>query len=139
MSFTRVIVHAVWGTQNRQPFLNSDIRSRVIQHIQSNAESKNIYVHGISGHVDHLHCLFTLTADTSLAKTLQLIKGESSYWINKNQLTNPRFEWAEEYYACSVSESDLPSVCDYINRQEEHHAIKTFQEEYEELLKRIGK
>jgi putative transposase len=100
MSFTRVIVHAVWGTQNRQPFLTSEIRSTVIEHIEKNAEMKNLFVHRLNGHVDHLHCLFTLNTDTSLAKTLQLIKGESSFWINKNRLTKHRFEWAEEYYAC---------------------------------------
>jgi hypothetical protein len=32
----------------------------------------------------------------------QLIKGESSYWINKNSLVKGSFEWADEYYAVSV-------------------------------------
>ncbi len=40
---------------------------------------------------------------------------------------------------CSVSESDLPSVSDYIYRQEEHHAIKSFKEEYDGLVKKILK
>jgi putative transposase len=127
------------GTQNRRRFLTSDIRTKVIEHIRANAESKNIYVHCVNGHEDHLHLLFTLNTDTSLAKTLQLIKGESSYWINKNRLTVDRFEWAEEYYACSVSELDLPSVSDYIYRQQEHHAIKSFDEEYEAFIKKIMK
>jgi putative transposase len=139
MAFTRVIVHAVWGTQNRKPLLASEIRSKVFEHIRTNAESKSIYVHCVNGYEDHVHLLFTLHVDTSLAKTLQLIKGESSFWINKNGLIGDRFEWAEEYYACSVSESDLPSVGDYIYRQEEHHAIQSFEQEYEALVKKVLK
>lgn len=111
----------------------------MFEHIKANAQSKNIYVHCVNGYEDHVHLLFTMQADTSLAKTLQLMKGESSFWINKNKVTSQRFEWAQEYYACSVSESDLASVCNYIHRQEEHHAIRTFQEEYDELVKTIMK
>ncbi len=71
----------------------------VFEHIRSNAESKNIYVHCVNGYEDHVHILFTQHVETSLAKTLQLIKGESAYWINKNKLIGERFEWAQEYYA----------------------------------------
>jgi putative transposase len=137
MSFTNVIIHAVWGTQNRRPILTSEIRPKILHHIRSNMESKKIYVHSVNGHVDHLHCLFTLNVDTSLSKTLQLIKGESSFWINKNRLTDVHFAWAEEYYASSVSKSDLISVREYVDRQEEHHAIKSFAQEHEELLRTL--
>jgi REP element-mobilizing transposase RayT len=73
---------------------------------------------------DHIHVLFELNADLSIAKTLQLIKGESSYWINKQSLIKNKFEWADEYYAVSVSESLVPKVRNYINIQEEHHRKK---------------
>jgi len=45
---------------------------------------------------------------------MQLIKGESSFWINKNNLTKTNFEWADEYYAVSISESHINKVRDYI-------------------------
>jgi len=56
-----------------------------------------------------------------------MIKGESSNWINKNQLTKEKFEWQDEYFAVSVSESHLEFVREYIKNQEEHHQKKTFQ------------
>jgi len=65
---------------------------------------------------------------------MQLIKGESSYWINKNQLTPQKFEWQDEYFAVSVSESGLEKVRDYIKNQEEHHRRKSFIEEYKEYI-----
>jgi REP element-mobilizing transposase RayT len=79
--------------------------------------------------------LFGLNADMSISKVLQLIKGESAFWINSQKVTNTKFEWADEYYASSVSEANLPSVRAYINNQEEHHRTKTFHEECEIFLK----
>jgi REP element-mobilizing transposase RayT len=67
-----------------------------------------------------------------------LIKGESSFWINKNKLTIEKFEWQDEYFAVSVSESMLDKVRDYIKNQEEHHRKKTFQEEYDEFISKYG-
>nr|WP_244307364.1 transposase [Flavobacterium fluviatile] len=76
--------------------------------------------------------------DQTIQKTIQLLKGESSYWINKNQLTKERFEWQDEYFAVSVSESIVDKVRDYIKNQEEHHKRKTFQEEYDEFMIKFG-
>ena len=69
---------------------------------------------------------------------MQLIKGESSYWINKHELTSRKFEWQDEYFAVSVSESKLDLVRNYIKNQEEHHRKKTFQEEYQELIQHFN-
>lgn len=135
MSFVRVWIHAVWGTKDCQAFLAKEIRKAVIQHIRENARDKGIYIDRLNGSTDHLHCLFGLHADISISKTLQLIKGESSFWINKNSLIPTRFEWAAEYYAVSVSESDLDRVRAYIDRQEEHHRKRTFAEEVDEFLR----
>lgn len=82
-----------------------------------------------------MHCIVSLSAHQNLAKVIQLIKGESSFWINKNSLTKERFEWADEYYAKSVSASHLKSVRDYIKNQEIHHKKKTWEEKYNEFLK----
>jgi REP element-mobilizing transposase RayT len=115
------MIHAVWGTKNRAPFLNDKIRYAVIEHIKQNAKEKGIYIDRLNGYTDHLHCLFALNADMSIAKAMNLLKGESSCWINKQSLTSSKFEWADEYYAASVSDSALNRVRAYIDRQEEHH------------------
>lgn len=105
------------------------------QHIFENAKSKGIFVDFVNGHVDHCHCLVSLGVDQSLQKVINLIKGESSYWINKNGLTKRKFEWQDEYFAVSVSESMLDRVRNYIRNQEEHHRKKIFQEEYDEFMR----
>lgn len=65
---------------------------------------------------------------------MQLIKGESAYWINKQQLIPQKFFWQEEYYAVSVSESAVGKVRNYIKNQETHHKKKTFEQECTEFL-----
>ena len=136
MPYIKIMIHAVWGTKNREPFLTKEIRRKVIDHIKQNAKIKNIFIDRLNGYTEHMHCLMRLNADMSISKAMQLIKGESSYWINKEQLTKSKFEWADEYFAASVSESVLDKVRRYIDFQEEHHKKITFQQEYDEFIRK---
>lgn len=98
--------------------------------MRDNAKAKGIFIDFVNGYSDHCHCLVSLGVDQTIQKVMQLIKGESSYWINKNGLTKHKFEWQDEYYAVSVSESILNKVREYIKNQEEHHRKKTFLDEF---------
>jgi putative transposase len=139
MAHVKVYIHFVWSTKNRVPFLaTKDLREKVWKHIRENAKEKEIFIDFINGYVEHCHCLVSLGIDQTIQKTMQLIKGESAYWINKNKLTEPKFEWQDEYFAVSVSESMLDKVRDYIKNQEEHHTRKIFQEEYDEFIVKYG-
>ena len=133
MGYTKIWVHLVWATKKREPVLNKAIRTKIFSHIRENALAKNIHIDFINGHIDHVHILISLNADQTISNIIQLIKGESSYWINKNKLTLQKFEWQDDYFAVSVSESGINSVREYIKNQEEHHAKKTFQKEYDEI------
>lgn len=139
MAFIKVYIHLVWSTKNRIPYLNSiELRQKVWQHIRDNAKEKGIYIDFINGYSDHCHCLISLGVDQNIQKIIQLLKGESSFWINKNQLTKEKFEWQDEYFAVSVSESIVDKVRDYIKNQEIHHTKKTFQEEYDDFILKYG-
>ena len=138
MPYVRIWLHCVWGTKKHTPIISESIKPEIIKHILENAKSKGIYADFINGHKDHIHCTISLNKDQTLSKIIQLIKGESSYWINKNNLINGRFEWADEYFAVSVSESQINKVRDYIKNQEEHHKKMTWEEEYELFIKKYG-
>ena len=79
-----------------------------------------------------------LNADMSISKAMHLIKGESAFWINKQKIIRGKFEWADEYFAVSVSESVLDKVRAYINTQEEHHQKVSFAQEYEKFIKKYN-
>ncbi len=139
MPFIKVYIHFVWSTKNRETCLSTkEKRQLVWQHIRENAKEKDIYVDCINGYSDHCHCLISLGVDQTIQKTIQLIKGESSFWINKHKITEQKFEWQDEYFAVSVSESMVEQVRNYIKNQEEHHKRKTFAQEYDEFILRYG-
>jgi putative transposase len=138
MPYVKNWLHCVWGTKFRTPYLGGALKFELINHIRSNAKLKNIYIDFLNGSTEHLHCLLSLNHDYSISKVMQLIKGESSYWINKNSLTRIKFEWADEYYAVSVSESHTQNVREYIKNQEQHHKIITWQEEIDEFIEKYG-
>jgi putative transposase len=135
MPFVKVYIHFVWSTKNRIPFLETKaMRQKVWNHIKENAIKKRIHIDYINGYSDHCHCLVSLGTDQTIEKIMQLIKGESSFWINQQKLTKEKFQWQSEYFAVSVSESMVDRVRNYIKNQETHHSKKTFQEEYDEFI-----
>ena len=138
MGYTKIWVHLVWATKKRAPVLDKPIRTKIFSHIRENALAKNIHIDFINGHVDHIHILVSLNAGQTITNIIQLIKGESSYWINKNKLTPEKFEWQDDYFAVSVSESHKERVEEYIRNQEEHHAKKSFAEEADEFMTKYG-
>ena len=138
MSWIKVWIHFVWSTKDRVPFLTDEIRPKVFNHIRENARQKGIYLDFINGYTDHVHCLISLGTDQTIEKIMQLIKGESSFWINKTGLCKGKFGWQDEYFAVSVSETTIENVRTYIANQEIHHRAKSFDEEFEVFLERAG-
>ena len=138
MPYIKVYIHFVWSTKNREPFLDSsELRKKVWDHIKENAKGKDIFIDTINGYQDHCHCLISLGSDQSMSKIMQLIKGESSFWINKNNLCKKKFEWQDEYFAISVSESVVDKVRAYIKNQEQHHQTICFQQEYDRFIEKF--
>ena len=68
---------------------------------------------------------------------MQEIKGSSSKWINENGFTKRKFSWQSGFGAFSYSKSQLPRLINYVQNQEIHHKIKSFREEYIEILEKI--
>jgi len=91
--------------------------------------------HGVGGTADHVHLAFGLKATHCLADVMREIKSESSRWIHE-ELKLAGFAWQEGYGAFTFGARDLDAVSRYVLNQEEHHRVKTFQEEYVELLQR---
>lgn len=89
----------------------------------------------INGMPDHLHMLMGLKPDCNLSDLIRDIKANSSKWINENKFVVGKFEWQMGFGAFTVGQSQLKTVINYINNQEEHHRKKTFKQEYIEFLK----
>lgn len=138
MSFVKIWIHLVFATKNREPLLSKEFRYKLYKHIIENCKEKGIFLQSINGYTDHIHCLVSLGKDQNISKICQLIKGESSFWINKNNLTEGKFGWQDDYFAVSVSESQVETVTNYIQNQEAHHSKRSFNEEAEEFMNKYG-
>lgn len=138
MSFVKIWIHLVFATKNRQPWLEKELRYDLHKHIIHNCKEKDIYLGEINGYNDHIHCLISLGKNQSIAKVTQLIKGESSIWINKSNFLDDYFAWQDDYFAVSIGESQVKTVINYIKNQERHHNNKSFEQESEEFKAAYG-
>lgn len=118
--------------------ISNQLKPLLLQHIRENCSKKGIYLDCLNCVEAHIHLLVSLGTEQTIAKVAMLIKGESSFWINKHELLKSKFEWQDDYFALSVSESAIDKVRQYIAGQEEHHKKRSVQQEYEEFLKLHG-
>jgi len=137
-SLTKLWIHGVFGTKDRLPLLKDNFRGKTIKHIQSNLLELGCKVRAVNGTKDHLHILFLMAPDKSISQIMKNIKGASSHWINQNDFLHVKFSWQVGYGAFSVSESDVKKVEQYIVKQEDHHRVMTFAEEYQRFIQLHG-
>ena len=91
----------------------------------------------VGGVEDHAHALLILPPTIPLSKAIQTIKACSSKWLNETEAIK-NFAWQEGYGAFSVSASQTAEVIRYIENQASHHAKRSYEDEFLELLKRYG-
>jgi putative transposase len=138
--YTQVNIQAVFAVQGRQNLLNQSIRERLFPYISGILRNQNIFPLAVNGWKDHVHIFFEMKPDISLSKTLELVKANSSKWINDNGLIRGRFSWQRGYGGFSYSRSQRDRVINYILKQEEHHQknVNTFRVEFLKILEDYG-
>ena len=137
-SFNKIWIHTIWATKNRVPLIDVPVEKKIHQFIAEQFRNLGCPVRIINGMPDHIHCLFLLSPQKSIADVIKQIKGSSSHYINQQNLINDKFAWQTGYAAYSVSESVVNKVYQYINNQKQHHQKKTFQQEHNEFLNVYG-
>jgi len=128
----------IWGTLDHERVLDKKLRIALFHHLVSVSQEMKLFVGKLSIQPEHVHILFTLPVNLNIAQVAKGLKGESSRWINENDMTDGKFRWKQGYSAYSVSASQLTSVKRYIENQDEHHRHKSFLEEYEEWARKYG-
>ncbi len=135
-SFTQLNYHIVFSTKHRRPAIDVDLQSRLYEYLGGTIRSRKGQSIEIGGTRDHVHILTKLSPTLAIADVIRDLKSNSSKWISELPDTRFPFEWQKGYSAFTVSYSQIDAVQRYIRGQEEHHRTKSFQEEYEEFLKR---
>jgi REP-associated tyrosine transposase len=136
-SFTSSL-HCVWSTKRREPLLNSELRDRLWPYLGGIARENGMKTLAIGGAADHVHILVSLPPTISVAKAVQLLKGNSSKWIHETFPKLRSFEWQEGYGAFSIGVSAVDATVRYIRNQTAHHRTRTFRQEFLTMLRQHG-
>jgi putative transposase len=136
-SLAKIIVHTVFSTKDRRPFLRDralrEELHRYLGGILSHLDCQPIIVGGVE---DHVHLLAALSRTRQPAEMVKEIKRGSSLWIKERDQTLRDFCWQSGYGIFSLGFSQIKEVRDYIAGQEAHHRKTSFQEEFRALLRR---
>ena len=137
-TYTRLLVHVVFSTKGRIPYLLADRRSEVFSYMGGVLKTLACEPIQINGMADHVHLAFAMPASLSLAKVVGLVKGNTSKWGHKERVFGHACEWQRGYSAFSVSVSGVAKVTRYIANQEVHHRKTSFEEELVRFFKHHG-
>ena len=135
-SLSQVILHVVFSTKDRRPWLDLAIRPRLHAYLATLCRDCDCSAYRVGGAADHVHIATRLARTLSQAELLEKIKKTSSAWIKTQGEQYGSFFWQGGYGDFSIGWSQLEELVRYIDHQEQHHRTRTFQEEYRNLLQK---
>jgi REP element-mobilizing transposase RayT len=136
-TYASLLVHCIFSTKDRRPIIAADMQSKLWAYIGGIARANKFQALAVGGTKDHIHVLLSIPASISVAKAVQLIKGGSSKWMN-DHLPGRTFAWQDAYGAFTIGISQIRSTIAYIRNQEQHHAKKNFDAEFQMILQKHG-
>jgi putative transposase len=137
-SLTKLNVHLIFSTKHREPLLLQPFRERVHAYLAVVLNNLDSPARKIGGMSDHVHILFRMSKNHALAHIVETVKVSSSKWIKTQNPALHAFHWQSGYGGFSVSPSGMEAAAEYIDHQEEHHHVVSFQEEYRKFLQKYG-
>jgi putative transposase len=137
-SYTKLYVHLVWTIKNRDQLFGRLVQQKIRQHLVEYAKTNDIIIIASAIQIEHVHLLINLNSNQQVDNIVKLLKGESSHWINSENLIRPKFSWQRGYGAFTISLSQIDVVKKYINHQDEHHQKISFTEEWQKILLKYG-
>jgi len=137
-TFSRILLHAIFSTKDRTNRLYRDMRDGLYGYVYGVARNLGVQVIKAGGVDDHVHLLLNVKPVHAPADLVRDLKANSSKWIHETYPRLHDFAWQRGYGIFSVSESAVPQVIAYIDRQEEHHGRVPFAEEFRRFLERHG-
>jgi len=137
-SLSLVIVHVVFSTKDRRPFLNPDICPKLHAYLATVARNAGCEAYRVGGVADHVHLAIRLSRTVTIADLVQDLKTASSKWLKTQSPDLSAFSWQRGYGCFSVGASDLDALRAYIDDQANHHGTRTFQDEFRTLLEKYA-
>lgn len=136
-TFTQLHIQLIFAVQNRTSLIDKFWKDRLYAYMTGIIQNNGHKLLITNGMPDHVHILIGFRTTQALSELVQVVKRDSSKWINENKLVRGKFSWQEGFGAFSYSHSHLSNVMEYIKNQKEHHRKLTFLEEYKAFLEKF--
>src|SRR6266567_5173408 len=136
-TFSQIYIQTVFAVSGRLSLIRNDFKEDVYKYITGIVRNQKQKLISINGMPDHVHILIGLRPVMALADLVEEIKKDSSNFINRKKWIRGRFSWQEGYGAFSYGHSQLDTIIRYIENQEQHHARRSFKNEYLAWLKKF--
>ena len=133
-TYTQIYIHIIFAVKGRSNLISSSWKNELYKYITGIITNEAQKLIAINGMPDHIHLLVGLKPTIALSNLVRDIKANSSRFVNEKSWIKGKFEWQHGFGAFSYSHSQLDTIINYINNQEEHHKKKTFKEEYISFL-----
>ncbi len=133
--YPNILIHCIFSTKERRDLIPLELIPRLCKYFAGIGRNHGVSVLAAGGTSNHSHLLIALPPDISVAKAVQVLKANSSRWLREHGLD---FAWQEGYGAFSVSSSNKTAVVDYIQHQAEHHQKRSYESEFEAMLRKSG-
>jgi putative transposase len=129
-TYTNLLYHIVFSTQDRRPCLTPEVRPDLYAYIGGILRNHGGILLAAGGTADHVHILAKVPPSTAVSDMMREVKASSSKRLNEKV----PFAWQTGYAAFSVSESSEAAVTAYIQTQEQHHLRMPYDRELIRLL-----
>lgn len=136
-TFSQIYLQFVFAVKNRQCLIPKENKEELHKYITGLVQNRNTKMLAVHSMPDHTHIFVCFKPAISIADFVKEIKVESNEFINAKNWTKQKFSWQEGYGVFSYSHSHIDKVIKYVLNQEEHHQVKTFREEYHQLLEKF--
>jgi putative transposase len=133
-TLTKLLVHCVFSTKDRRPFLSDPISDRLNAYMAGVAANHDMHLLRAGGMPDHRHILVQVKPTMCISDAVGILKANTSRWVKHEFSGMEAFTWQTGYGAFSISQSSAARVIEYIEGQARHHAKSTFQKEFLKLL-----
>jgi putative transposase len=134
IEYNNLYTHFILITYLRTPSLKSEYRERIEKYITGIVNNHGCKMYAIYANPEHAHFLISRSPSLSEESIATIVANSSAGFINGNKMCHGKFCWQQSASAFSVSKKDVDRICKYILTQEEHHKIRSFQQEYDEFI-----
>lgn len=133
-TYTRIYLQLVFSPFGRENIIPVKHKEELQKYTTGIIQKRGHKLLAINYMPDHVHIFIGYVPSQPLPDLLRDIKANTSKFINEKRFVSRKFRWQEGYGAFSYHHSMLDTVINYVKKQEEHHRISSFKDEYIRML-----